>query len=326
MNPEIIFDDRGRRWRADSAVLARILRYPRITDVIDYAVRRCGFILVQCTRNSLILAFEPSVVSPAAACAAFYEVMERAPKRVVFAYPSTGGCSRYEVLPSDFEALRRLEKLTPFVGEGEADSPGDGLSESVALPFAARCSRTPMPNSRKIMGFRGRDGLTVRIMGDDTSQRVYRPVDPISPLDDWMGRVLGIWRVSRVGTRLPASASLASLAVVGVVCGRAHLVDTSDTDPMGYWFRVWGPINSYKSGDDGLSLGAMYPGLMREGALEDYQEAVAARAPSYTMIKVRESAIDYSYSRLILPLKGAGDRVDHLLVLINERDLTLEHP
>jgi hypothetical protein len=141
-----------------------------------------------------------------------------------------------------------------------------------------------------------------------------------------MASVLGIWRLAHMGARIPSSESLALLDLAGITCGRAHLVDTSQADPTGYWFRMWGPVNSYEHGNDYLTLGAMPPGLMRENAIEDYQEAVARRLPNYSVIRVREKSIEYSYSRLILPFAGERQRVDRLLVLINERDLALELP
>lgn len=327
MRPEVVFDHKGRRLPADPAALARILRCPPVPEAISYAIRRHGFILVRPVRNSLVLELEPSAVSILAAWATFFEVMERAPKRVVLAYPGNGGHRRYEIVSSDFAALRRIEELALAAGGLDLGHPRAGLSQSEGIPLAAHCVRAPSSKSGRVVSFRGRDGLAVRVRGDDRSQRSCRPVDAMSPLDDWMGRVLGIWRSARVGTRLPSSASLASLDLAGIVCGRAHLVDTSETNnPLGYWFRAWGPINSYKSGNDCLSLDAMPPGLMRENAIEDYQQAVAQGTPNYSVIRLRESSTEYSYSRLILPFAGMGQCVNRLLVLINERDLALEFP
>ena len=70
----------------------------------------------------------------------------------------------------------------------------------------------------------------------------------------------------------------------------------------------------------------MPPELMRENAIEDYQQAVAQGTPNYSVIRLRESSTEYSYSRLILPFAGMGQCVNRLLVLINERDLALEFP
>ena len=65
----------------------------------------------------------------------------------------------------------------------------------------------------------------------------------------------------------------------------------------------------------------MPAGLMRDDAIEEYQQAVAAGTPSYHLISLVEKRLSYSYARLLLPLAQDGRRVDRLIVLINERPL-----
>ena len=183
MRPEVVFDHKGRRLPADPAALARILRCPPVPEAISYAIRRHGFILVRPVRNSLVLELEPSAVSILAAWATFFEVMERAPKRVVLAYPGNGGHRRYEIVSSDFAALRRIEELALAAGGLDLGHPRAGLSQSEGIPLAAHCVRAPSSKSGRVVSFRGRDGLAVRVRGDDRSQRSCRQVDAMSPLD-----------------------------------------------------------------------------------------------------------------------------------------------
>ncbi len=106
--------------------------------------------------------------------------------------------------------------------------------------------------------------------------------------------------------------------------GRAHVLDTSESEPTGYRFRLWGAANSYGTGYTEKSLGQMPMGLMRENALEDYREVVLTGCSRYHLINVTEDRVAYSYARLLLPLANDGRRVDHILALINEREFGLE--
>ena len=176
----------------------------------------------------------------------------------------------------------------------------------------------------KILSFRGKDGLAVRTWGTDCAQRMHRPVEAISALDGWMGHALGIWRNARQSSNLPSVESLGGQDISGIAGGKAHLLDASAGEPEGYWFRHWGRNNSYPAGHDNLSLGRMPCGLMREAAIEDYGRVVTAAAPCYSLISIVEGSRAYSYGRVILPLAARGRRADHILVLINERELTPE--
>jgi len=98
-------------------------------------------------------------------------------------------------------------------------------------------------------------------------------------------------------------------------------VDTSQSNPEGYRFRVWGTVNSYGSGHAKKTLGEMPAGLMRDNAIEDYREVVTTGVPTYRLISHVESKLSYSYARLLLPLAADGLCVDQLVVLINERPL-----
>jgi hypothetical protein len=148
-----------------------------------------------------------------------------------------------------------------------------------------------------------------------------RPLDSISLEDEWLGQLLRYWRCARSAWRLPSSESFNPLQVLNIARGRAHIVDTSDSDPEGYRFRIWGAVNSYGSGHDNKTLRDMPAGSMRDDAIEDYWEVVTTGVPTYQLINRVEGNLPYSYARLLLPIAADGRRVDRLVVLINERPL-----
>ena len=173
----------------------------------------------------------------------------------------------------------------------------------------------------EIASFSGPRGPVVKAQAGDYSKRLSRPLDSISLEDAWLGQLLGYWSSARSGWRLPSSESLDPLQLLNIARGRAHIVDTSDSDPEGYRFRIWGTVNSYGGGHDNKTLGDMPAGSMRDDAIEDYWEVVTTGVPTYQLINHVEKNVLYSYARLLLPLAADGCRVDRLFVLINERPL-----
>jgi hypothetical protein len=163
--------------------------------------------------------------------------------------------------------------------------------------------------------------LAVKRVEADFSRRLCLPLDAISCEDQWLGRLLSIWRSVRPGWLLPARSSLDSLELLRAALGRAHIIDTRDEDPYCYRFRLWGTVNSYGGEYTHRLLGEMPAGLMREDAAEDYWEVVTTGVPTYQLVHRGENYIRYSYARLLLPLATDGKYVDQLLVLINERPL-----
>jgi len=330
MDSDMIFDQRGNKLVADVFLLARKLGYTPISGVIDHAVRDLGFVRIRSLRSCLLVEFEPTTVRYLAAWSAFYEIMGRAPRRVVLAHPDRAdGARPYEVLPNAREAVRRVEEFALGVDGRRATRdrplgrpPSRHLDIRRKPEFTQPTPSVPVPC--KIFSFRGRDGLAVRTLGADCSQRIHQPIDAISAADLWMGRALGIWRNARPKRNLPSIESLDLPNLPGISGGKVHILDTSAGEPEGYWFRHWGRNNSYPAGHDNLSLGRMPCGLMREAAIEDYGRVVTAAAPCYSLISIVEGSRAYSYGRVILPLAARGRRADHILVLINERELTPE--
>ena len=318
----VIFDDTGEAFPADRMCLAsRLASVAGDFDIIDYAVQKLGFVHVAPIRDALLVKFEPSTVSHLAVFAAFYEIAGHAPKRLILGSPGkTGNPDRYEIFNSPIEGLKRVEAAlhrsqTP-IGFAERPSAGSPVASSLSQP-----SRERFPNRERGTALSGPSGPVVKAPAGDYPKRLSRPLDSISPEDEWLGQLLRDWHRARSGWGLPSGESLDPLQLLNIARGRAHIVDTSHSDPERYRFRVWGTVNSYGGGYANKTLGEMPPGSMRDDAMEGYWEVVTTGAPTYQLIRHVENKLPYSYARLLLPLAADGRRVDQLVVLINERPL-----
>jgi hypothetical protein len=316
----IIFDATGEALLAHPVCLAR--RFGCLaSDVVDYAIRKLGFVYVAPIREALLVKFEPSAVNHLAAVAAFYEIAGHAQKRIILGSPGRAGSpDRYEIFTNFMEGLRRIE-ATLFEHEGstrlrEQEAYGSQLDIGVCQPPGKQHT-----GREHAAGFSRPGGVAIKMQASIYSKRLARPLDSISSKDEWLGHLLINWRNARSGWRLPSSDTLDPLQLLNVARGRAHIVDTHASNPAGYRFRVWGTVNSYGVGHAGKSLGDMPTGLMRDHAIEDYWEVVTTGVPAYQLIMHVENKAQYSYARLVLPLAADGRRVAQLVVLINERPL-----
>lgn len=318
----VIFDDTGEALPAHPIDLAcRLARFAGDIDIIDYAVQRLGFVYVAPIRDALLVKFEPSTVHHLAVFAAFYEIVGNAPKRLILGCPGkAGNPDRYEIFNNLIEGLKRVEAAL----QRSQASIDFAEQRSAGSPVENRPCKSPrdrFPERQRVAAFSGLSGPAVKVQAGDHSRRLSRPLDAISPEDEWLGQLLRGWREARSGWRLPSGESLDPLQLLNIARGRAHIVDTSQSNPEGYRFRLWGAVNSYGSGHANKTLGGMPAGLMRDNAIEDYWEVVTTGVPAYQLISHVESKLPYSYARLLLPLAADGRRVDQLVVLINERPL-----
>jgi len=318
----LIFDDRGESLPAHPAWLTgRFVCPPGEFDAIAYAIQKLGFVYIAPMRDAVLIKFEPTTVCHLAAFSAFYEIAGRAPKRLVLSLPGKAGSpDRYELLTSVIEGLKRIESALDqrqnSISFVEQQSKG-----SQADDRRCRAPRERRPTRQQLTAVSGQQGLTIRTQAEDCSKRLSLPLDSISPRDEWLDQVLGSWRNARSGWRLPSTESFDPLQLLNIARGRAHIVDTHNSKPDGYRFRLWGTINSYGDGYEDRTLGEMPAGLMRDEAIEDYWEVATTGVPTYKLINHIENNIPYSYARLLLPLAADGRCVDQLVVLINERPL-----
>ena len=311
----VIFDDSGKAWSDEPAHLAHLGRgVDHLDDVVAYAVRNLGAVHVVPIRDALLVTFEPSVVSPLAAVAAFYEISARAAKPLILVYRGTEGHpDRCEVFNNAIEGLRRLNDAANLMGNA-GRSPS--LQTSVSPKQPGQDNRAKRPTVSV-----GTGTLNIKIRSSDRSIRVPRPLTSISDDDAWLRDLLNFWGNARNGRRLPSTEAMDALELLNIARGRAHIVETTNSNPAGYRFRLWGAANSYGAGYANRTLGEMPVGLMRDEAMGDYRQVVATGTPRYHLISVVEKNISYSYARLLLPLAQDHRRVDRLIVLISERRL-----
>ena len=111
IGPEVIFDSGGNALRPRRSELARWLGPTAAgRDPIDYVIRTLGFVRVQMTRSALVVEFQPSSARPWAVIAAFYEIADRAPSRIVLV--CRGEPDRFEIFFNAMRACQRMEELT----------------------------------------------------------------------------------------------------------------------------------------------------------------------------------------------------------------------
>lgn len=308
----VIFDGTGKAWPDEPAHLAHFGHGATHRDVIADAVKNLGAVHVSPIRDALLVTFEPSVVSPLAAIAAFYEISARAAKPLILVYPGTEGHpDRCEVFNNAIEGLRRFNDAADLVGNAGRPTVSQGPGQ---FGQGSRAKR------QILSGGAGRPRVKSR--AGDRSMRLSRPLASISDEDEWLRQLLSFWGNSRKGRRMPSIEALDALQLLNIARGRAHIVDTVNSNPAGYRFRLWGAVNSYGTNYANRTLGEMPAGLMRDEAIQDYREVVATGTPGYHLINLVEKNTSYSYARLLLPLAQNGRRVDRLIVLISERRLT----
>jgi hypothetical protein len=110
IGPEVIFDGDGNALRIQRRDLSRRLGLEASgRDPVDYAIRQLGFVRLLPMRSALIVEFQPATASDLAMIAAFYEISERVPGRILLV--CRGDPDRFEIFPGVGPALQRIETL-----------------------------------------------------------------------------------------------------------------------------------------------------------------------------------------------------------------------
>jgi hypothetical protein len=107
VGPELTFDGQG------NAVPPRRggrPRQPGSNAISADPVLELGYVRLRQTGRTLVVEFAPAVASPLAVAAAFYEISDRAPRRLVLA--CRGNPDRFETFRSLPSAFRRIEALS----------------------------------------------------------------------------------------------------------------------------------------------------------------------------------------------------------------------
>ena len=105
----LIFDAAGNALQP-SRLARRLGRDAVGLDPVDYAIRSLGFVCVRPMGRAWVIEFEPRVAAPLAVIAAFYQIADLAPNRIVLF--RRGSPVRFETFNSIPHAFRRVEALT----------------------------------------------------------------------------------------------------------------------------------------------------------------------------------------------------------------------
>lgn len=155
---------------------------------------------------------------------------------------------------------------------------------------------------------------------NDVVRRRAQPLDLMATEDERLDFAYRYWTGKRQNGLLPARKDIDVIDLRPVI-GAMHIVDVAAADPNEYRFRVYGSkvrmrrFQNYTNHCVGDHPSETY----RSAVAEDYLSVVATGVPSYQQIVARIDHINYSYSRLLLPLADDGRRVNMLLVCINDR-------
>jgi hypothetical protein len=134
----VLFDDRGDVWDAHSRRLADDLQASICGDeLVEYAIRNLGFVVVKDMGGSVRISLRPAVVSPIAFSALLYWLHDRTVDRVLISFLDHEWS--HEMLRSREDAVRRLMARVDF-GVGNRD--GDFLQQD--LPLEALPASSPL--------------------------------------------------------------------------------------------------------------------------------------------------------------------------------------
>jgi hypothetical protein len=104
----IVFDDSGEIWDGKSYRLAEMLQASVYgEDLLNYAVKNLGFVVVNDGKGSLRIRVRPKVVSPMAFSGLLYWLLERPAERVLVSIMDQGGWS-HEMFGQKQDAVNRL--------------------------------------------------------------------------------------------------------------------------------------------------------------------------------------------------------------------------
>jgi|GEM_PF-1007593 len=130
------------------------------------------------------------------------------------------------------------------------------------------------------------------------------------------------WEGKRKGGLLPCRNDIDILDLRPVL-KNTHMVDVTNDDPEAWTFKVVSSVVprdwEWLAGRPALSACPSVP--LRTMMVEDYGAARFTGVPTYFEIAARVSWVEYTYSRIILPLSDDGRVVDTLMVCISRRDI-----
>jgi hypothetical protein len=157
----------------------------------------------------------------------------------------------------------------------------------------------------------------------DVVRALRLPWECIAAQDGLLIEAMGYWRSLGQQGMIPEPRSVDPIMLKPLL-GWTHKVDTSDPDPANYYFRLWGtniPLERHKA-FTGLRVSEYPSEPYRDAVMQDYRDVVATGVPTYQHVLARINYLEYSYTRLILPLATDRRNVNQLLVCIQLRPAT----
>lgn len=156
---------------------------------------------------------------------------------------------------------------------------------------------------------------------DDTTDVVKRRRLPLSEFaleDNKLAQALAYWESKRRNGLLPSRREI-DIVDLRPLIGFMHLVDVVDAAAGQFKFRLHGTrVRIGQSFSENI-VERFSSKTMRDATIEDYQSVCFTGVPCYQQIVALVDFIQYSYSRLILPMASDGRTVDALMICINAR-------
>lgn len=161
----------------------------------------------------------------------------------------------------------------------------------------------------------------------DVIRRRNVPCSRIPDADAKLRAAYHYWQSKRNNGLLPARRDIDVLDLRNLM-GRMHVIDVADRDPPDYRYRLFAsniPLDQFKNYTN-MRLGDYPSEAYRRTVMEDYLACVTTGVPLYQQIVASIDYMNYSYSRLLLPVADDGRKVNMLFACTNDRkfdDLTL---
>jgi hypothetical protein len=152
----------------------------------------------------------------------------------------------------------------------------------------------------------------------DVVKRRRLPLSEIAPEDTKLSQALAYWQSKRRSDLLPSRKDI-DIVDLRPLIGFMHVVDVVDAAAGHFKFRLHGTRVRLGQSFSENSVEKYSSKTMRDATIEDYQSVCFTGVPCYQHIVALIDFIQYSYSRLILPMATDGRTVDGLIICINAR-------
>lgn len=152
----------------------------------------------------------------------------------------------------------------------------------------------------------------------DVVKRRRLPLSDFAAEDDKLAQALAYWQSKRQNGMLPSRRDI-DVVDLRPLIGFMHLVDVVDAAGGQFKFRLHGTRVRLGQSFSENVVEKFSSKTMRDATIEDYQSVCFTGVPCYQHIVALVDFIQYSYSRLILPMASDGRTVDALMICINAR-------